>query len=229
MVKIVYLVRRKRGMGVEEFRNYWWAVHGPIAAKMPGLRRYIQSHTNLSGYRKGEPVWDGIAEILFDDEKAVSRAVESPEGRATAADTAKFLDLSISDSILTVEHILKDGPTDTPHVKFISFIRRKASMDPQAFRSYWRDQHGPLATKLPGLRRYVQSHVPLSAYQDGAEPRYDGVAEMWFDSTDAIRAAGESVIGQSVFADQRNLIDDSGTRTNDGLMINDKIRITDAG
>jgi hypothetical protein len=51
---------------------------------------------------------------------------------------------------------------------------------------------------------------------------------MWFDSTDAIRAAGESVIGQSAFADQRNLIDDSGTRTNDGLMINDKIRITDA-
>jgi uncharacterized protein (TIGR02118 family) len=147
---------------------------------------------------------------------------------ATAADTAKSFDLSISDSILTVEHIQKDG-TDTRHVKFISFIRRKAGMGPQAFRSYWWDQHGPLATKLPGLRHYVQSHVPLSAYQDGAEPRYDGVAEMWFDSTDAIRAAGESVIGQSVFADQRNLIDDSGTRTNDGLMINDKIRITDAG
>jgi hypothetical protein len=35
---------------------------------------------------------------------------------------------------------------------------------------------------------------------------------LWFDSTDAIRAAGESVIGQSVFADERNFIEDSGTR-----------------
>jgi len=49
-----------------------------------------------------------------------------------------------------------------------------------------RETHGPLATKIAQVRRYVQCH-PLSAYRDGRQPIYDGVALTWFDNTADMR------------------------------------------
>ena len=63
MVKMVVFFKRKPGMSVEAFQNYWRATHAGIVVKMPGIRKYVQSHTLLSGYRKGEPAYDGIAEV----------------------------------------------------------------------------------------------------------------------------------------------------------------------
>jgi len=47
---------RKSGMSVEAFQGYWRGSHAEVVVKMPGIRRYVHSHTLLSGYRKGEPV-----------------------------------------------------------------------------------------------------------------------------------------------------------------------------
>ena len=40
-------------MTVEAFQRHWREVHGPLGARVPGLRRYVQSHTRLSGYGLG--------------------------------------------------------------------------------------------------------------------------------------------------------------------------------
>jgi uncharacterized protein (TIGR02118 family) len=44
MVKAISLIRRKSGLSREDFHRYWWDVHGTIAARIPGLRRYVQCH-----------------------------------------------------------------------------------------------------------------------------------------------------------------------------------------
>jgi hypothetical protein len=56
MVKALSFFKRKSGMSVEAFQGYWRGSHAEVVVKMPGIRRYVQSHTLLSGYRKGEPV-----------------------------------------------------------------------------------------------------------------------------------------------------------------------------
>ena len=43
MVKLIYCFRRRAGMTEAEFDAYWGRVHGPIAARIPGLRRLVQS------------------------------------------------------------------------------------------------------------------------------------------------------------------------------------------
>ncbi|MGH8009327.1 MAG: EthD family reductase, partial [Candidatus Binatia bacterium] len=44
----------------------------------------------------------------------------------------------------------------------------------------------PIVRKLPGLRRYVQCHTVDAAYAY-AEPRWDGVAQIWADDLDSFQ------------------------------------------
>ena len=78
-------------------------------------------------------------------------------------------------------------------------------MDAEAFRRYWRETHGPLAAKLPGIRKHVQNHSIVDP--DGKPPTYDGYAEAWFDNAEALDQAMASPEGQAVIADQANFID----------------------
>jgi len=117
-----------------------------------------------------------------------------------------FVDTSKAGSIVTHEAVQKDGTPPTNAIKALSLLTRKTGMDVAAFQSYWRVHHGPLAAKLPGALRYVQCHVLASGYADGRTPRYNGVAEVWFDNFDAVRASGNSEIYQQVRADESNFL-----------------------
>src|SRR5262245_55871772 len=101
MVKAIYLIRRKPGMSAEDFHRYWREVHGEIAARIPGLRRYVQCHAIALG--NDAPQYDGTAEVWFDDMDAVGRAVASPEYAAARQDEARFIDLEHTALIFTEE------------------------------------------------------------------------------------------------------------------------------
>ena len=42
------------------------------------------------------------------------------------------------------------------------------------------------------MRRYIQCHVRRPHTPAEAPPRYDGVAELWFDNFDAVRDSGNT-------------------------------------
>ena len=189
MVKLVAIVKRKPDMTVDAFQEYWRTRHAGIVAKLPGLRKYVQSHTLPSGYRKGTPAWDGIAELWFDDTDALRANRGSAEQRAVDADEARFLDPGTMKLLFTDDHVIKDGPIPTGGVKNIEFVHRRPDLSIEAFQRYWRQTHGPIAAKIPQIRRYVQSHVRASAYAGGRTPAYDGLAITWWDDTNAMRAA----------------------------------------
>jgi hypothetical protein len=44
VIKLVYCISKKRGLTDEEFFQYWLNVHAPIGARIPGLRKLVQSH-----------------------------------------------------------------------------------------------------------------------------------------------------------------------------------------
>ncbi|HUO04717.1 MAG TPA: EthD domain-containing protein [Candidatus Binataceae bacterium] len=94
MVKIVYCITRLGGMSDEEFHRYWRDVHGPIAAKIPGCRKYVQSHAIPRAVGGRNPSFDGAAELWFDDWAALERAMTSPEVRAAIEDERNFIDHS---------------------------------------------------------------------------------------------------------------------------------------
>lgn len=104
MVKLIYCISKKPDMSVEEFQHYWRDVHGPIAGKIPGLRRYVQCHVVPSLYERDiKPPYDGAAELWFDDLDALAAAMRSPEVAAALEDEKNFIDHSRVASFITIE------------------------------------------------------------------------------------------------------------------------------
>jgi len=206
MVKALSFFKRKAGMSVEAFQAYWRASHPDVVVKLPGVRRYVQSHVILSGYRKGEPVHDGIAELWFEDTWAIRANAGTAAYAAVVADEAKFIDRSTMGLLITEEHVIKDAPPPAGGVKNVEFVTHKPGMAIDAFQRYWRDVHGPLAAQISTVQRYVQSHTRLSAYEGGRLPRYDGAAITWFDDTQAMRRSAASPEYARVRADEPNFI-----------------------
>lgn len=206
MVKLVAFFKRKPGMSVEDFQTYWRTKHADIVVKLPGIRKYVQSHTLLSGYRKGEPVYDGMAELWFDNTDVMRSQAGTPAFAAVGADEPNFMDVASQGSIITEEHVIKDGPIPQDGVKNVEFVTHKPGMPIEAFQKHWREIHGPLGASIPVVKRYVQSHTRLSIYRSGKTPVYDGVALTWFDSTQAMRVSATTPEYDRTRADEPNFI-----------------------
>ena len=90
--------------------------------------------------------------------------------------------------------------------KMIFGAKRKAGMSREDFGRYWTTTHADLGKQVPGIVRYVVSLAPdLSG--SGREMAYDGFAEVWFDSLEAMRAAASTPEQATVLADEPNLFD----------------------
>ena len=96
MVKALFIMVRKPDMSSEEFHAYWKDVHGPIAAKVPGLKKYVQSHA----LPQPPGTYDGVAELHFESAEAMGAGIASPEGQATMGDIPNFLDPAKSGLII---------------------------------------------------------------------------------------------------------------------------------
>jgi len=193
-------------MSVEDFQNYWRNQHAEIVCRMPGIRRYVQSHTLLSGYRNRTPACDGVAELTFDDSDALRTLAKSVQLRDALTDHVEFMDLSSYREIITEDVVIKDGPISASGVKNIELVRKKAVMDTEKFHRYWIDVHGPLGSSIGPIRRYVQSHTRSGAYANGRVPTLDGVALTWFADTDAMRAAAKTQQYADTRADEHNFL-----------------------
>jgi uncharacterized protein (TIGR02118 family) len=192
MIKAITFLKRRPGMPIEEFQTYWRTRHPAVVKKLPGLRRYIQSHTNLTTYEKAHPAYDGIAEVWFDDTKTLRALRDTPEMAAVQADEVEFIDRQTMGLIITDDTVIKDGPIKPGMAKGVGFVRRKPGMPVEEFQKHWREVHGPLGIAVPGIRRYEQSHTRLAAYAQGREPAWDGISLIWFDDSKALRAAMQS-------------------------------------
>jgi len=107
MIKLVFALRRRPELTLEEFQTYWRETHAPLVAERAEvlkIRRYVQVHTrDLAGLhgafrrRNGgapEP-YDGVAELWFDsiddlggDDPAARKAQQE-----LLEDEANFIDL----------------------------------------------------------------------------------------------------------------------------------------
>jgi uncharacterized protein (TIGR02118 family) len=77
-------------------------------------------------------------------------------------------------------------------IKVVGLLTRKAGTTHEDFVRHWFDIHGPLAHAVPGIRRYVQSHIiDTRTRPDIPETNVevDGIAELWYDDLESLRRA----------------------------------------
>ena len=106
-------------------------------------------------------------------------------------------------------------------LKLVYCLRRKPELTVEDFQRYWRDVHAPLVAEraaLLGIKRYVQVHTGmpevnavLQARNGGSPEPYDGVAELWVESLDALASEDPAVqqAAADLLEDEGNFIDRS--------------------
>ena len=107
-------------------------------------------------------------------------------------------------------------------IKFVMCLTRHPDMSREAFLDYWENKHAPFLmsnSATIGANRYIQSHTLNSPMNEGLQasrgmlPAFDGIAEVWFESEEALIAGMSSPEGQKLAAalqaDECNFIDHS--------------------
>jgi uncharacterized protein (TIGR02118 family) len=108
--------------------------------------------------------------------------------------------------------------------KMVFCLRRLPHLDEAEFSRYWCEEHAPLFhryAKALRVRRYTQSHRLPGRLNEalrehrGAPEGYDGVAGVWFDSLEDLKAGITSEAGRAAAAalveDERRFIDHSAS------------------
>jgi hypothetical protein len=103
------------------------------------------------------------------------------------------------------------------HINSYTTVRRRTALPHDQFAAYWRDVHGPLCARLPGLSWYVQHHFTrahdghLWPMAEGIQeiPDYvlDGAVEIGFAS--AAEQARFKKASPILFSDEQNIFDES--------------------
>lgn len=107
-------------------------------------------------------------------------------------------------------------------IKFVMCLTRHPDLSREEFKDYWANKHGPFFMSnaaVMGAKKYLQSHTLQTPLNEalkasrGMQPEYDGVAEVWFESEEALiqgmsTAEGEK-LGAALLEDERNFIDHS--------------------
>jgi uncharacterized protein (TIGR02118 family) len=107
-------------------------------------------------------------------------------------------------------------------IKFVMCITRHPDMTREELKDYCMNKHGPFFMEnavAMNAKKYVQSHTVDTPLNEGLRksrgmlPEYDGIAEVWFESEEALMEGMSSPEGQKLGAalleDERNFIDHS--------------------
>ncbi len=99
-------------------------------------------------------------------------------------------------------------------------LRRKPGLSREDFQDYWKNKHGPLVAQYSSIlkiHRYIQLHTltdqinsSLSDARGGMEEPYDGVAELWWESTDHLSSfttTEGTAAAQRLLEDEKEFID----------------------
>ena len=74
-------------------------------------------------------------------------------------------------------------------IKVIFLLKFRSDLDKADVRRWWLNEHGELALRNLGMKRYVQNHwiAPIDpAHAAGGMP-YDGCVEVWWEDEEAYR------------------------------------------
>lgn len=88
MTKAKVIALYKQPEDKEAFDEHYFNVHGPLTAKIPGLREMVV--TKIVGSPMGKSEFYLQCEMIYDDMPSLQKAMKTDEGMASGKDAMKF-------------------------------------------------------------------------------------------------------------------------------------------
>lgn len=85
MVKVIFLMRRKEEMSLEDFRKWLLDEHVVFARNLPGIKKYT---ANPLLKEDADALYDAITELYFESEAAMANAFATDAGEAAVDNVA---------------------------------------------------------------------------------------------------------------------------------------------
>ena len=96
-------------------------------------------------------------------------------------------------------------------INAITIIKKKQNLTYEKFQNYWKNEHAKIVTRSPLVGTYVQSH-PIYNDKLTCEDTVDGIAEIWFEDTNAMRTLAATKEYKDIQDDEKVFIDGSAVR-----------------
>ena len=173
--KMIYLAKRNPALAAEDVAPAWPEHAAPGAQHCTRVRNAGAEDGGLHG---ASPDYDSVQLLPLRDLEAAADIQNAPE------------------ALVCAEQVLRDAPPSA--VVVFGFLRRNAAVSKSAFDAAWMDGPKEAWLSSPTLKtavRVVHNHVVQTPPEVDEGTEFDGIAEWWFDSADAARAA---------FADSRS-------------------------
>ena len=104
MSKLIFVIQRRPDLTREQCLAEWSGErHVSVLKELPGLTEWRQNHVTDDS---GESIWDGIGELWFDDDEAMSAALNSPQMGAAVEDAKSFLDMERTGMVVVDERTI---------------------------------------------------------------------------------------------------------------------------
>lgn len=89
-------------------------------------------------------------------------------------------------------------------IKSVGLLTRRAGLTHEQFVHHWLHVHAPLAHAVPGVLRYVQSHILEERTRvdiPATDVEIDGIAELWYEDREAMARAMATPEAKALHAD----------------------------
>jgi uncharacterized protein (TIGR02118 family) len=213
------LLQKRPDLTTEAFRSHWRDTHGPLAAKLAGLRRYHQNHVvdreqRGISYARGGHDFDGFSELWFDDMPAMAAAFATDHVKRLGEDEARFIgELKL---ITAIQHVVIPKRARAPLIKRMSTLKRRPDVSAETFKAEWLDVHSFLVKRLPEVKGYTQNLIFDRSHGRGRPATYDelpidGIVELWFEDLDRLDAAFASDAGKTLMTHATEFIGEIST------------------
>lgn len=159
-VSFYVLLKKRDGISLALFDDYWKNVHGPVCARLPGQYQYWQFHLGHNDGGFWQPVpgvdfgcadedqMDGIAELTF--ETAADRDAWFSAASILMDDEHNIFSKAVGyittegNSVTCVDKLLQGDPNgDDGAVRFHMLIQKADTAGVDGFRSYMKDTFLP--------------------------------------------------------------------------------------
>lgn len=111
MIKLIGTAYKRDDFTKEQFFDYWFDVHAPISAQLPGLRGYVVSE--VVSKLAGELETEAFVEQWYDDEAAWDRASATEQAAAAWEDVGRYAKTTGTFWVVK-EHVIVPPPDRGP-------------------------------------------------------------------------------------------------------------------